>query len=377
MNCINRSNNPFSTNTSLEHLYSFKDFPIFMGCVNNPISEDLKKDMNWYIDSSSGFIQLNPLLPLEILYKQEHGSGTIGKLWEEHHKKFSEFISKFEIGKVLEIGGLHGILAKNYLNIDPYVDWTIIEPNPLVPNEMPVKVIKDFFENFDTNEKFDTVIHSHVLEHIYDLKTFMNHKSSFMEDGNTLLFSIPNMQVMLEKKYTNCINFEHTFWLTEPYIEYLLSKYGFRLIKKEYFKKDHSIFYSAIKDSTVVPSSLPKNLYKENKQVFLNYVNYFKVEVDKLNSIIKGFDGPIYLFGAHIFSQYLINCGLDISNIKNILDNDSQKENKRLYGTPLISKSPKILKDTDKALVILRAGVYNNEIKKDILTNINPNIKFI
>jgi hypothetical protein len=41
------------------------------------------------------------------------------------------------------------------------------------------------------------------------------------------------------------------------------------------------------------------------------------------------------------------------------------------------SKNPKILKDIPQALVILRAGVYNEEVKNDILTNINPNIKFI
>ena len=33
------------------------------------------------------------------------------------------------------------------------------------------------------------------------------------------------------------IFFEHTIFLTESYIEYLLSKYHFRVIKKEYFDK--------------------------------------------------------------------------------------------------------------------------------------------
>ena len=85
----------------------------------------------------------------------------------------------------------------------------------------------------------------------------------------------------------------------------------------------------------------------------------------------------MYLFGAHIFSQYLLAFGLDEKDLVCILDNDVEKENKRLYGTNLISHSPKILKDVDEALVILRAGGYNDEIKQDILDNINPKIRFI
>jgi len=48
-----------------------------------------------------------------------------------------------------------------------------------------------------------------------------------------------------------------------------------------------------------------------------------------------------------------------------------------LYGTDLIVESPKILKDDMNPLVILKAGVYNNEIKNDILNNINKNTVII
>ncbi|EAI7338573.1 SAM-dependent methyltransferase, partial [Campylobacter jejuni] len=45
--------------------------------------------------------------------------------------------------------------------------------------------------------------------------------------------------------------------------------------------------------------------------------------------------------------------------------------------TKFIVKSPKILKDQDNSLVILNAGVYNDEIEKDILENINIGVEFI
>ena len=378
MNKITRNIDVVLGNKDLEDLYTFKNFPVFMGCTNKDKSTDLLSDMNWKISQNSGMIQLNPLLPLDIVYSAEHGSGTTGKAWDEHHDAFAQFINKYEIKNILEIGGLHGILAQKYFNLDGKAKWTIIEPNPIIPESIPVKVITGFFNNdFISEEKFDAIIHSHLLEHVYNPDEFMSHQSSFMKDDDLLLFTLPNMQVMLENKYTNCINFEHTMYLIEPYIEYFLNKHNFEIVEKQYFRKDHSIFYCAKKTSNNIVTKLPNNLYELNKNTFQKYIDYHVEDVNKINEITSKTMVPVYLFGAHVFSQYLISFGLDTSNIVCLLDNDTRKEDKRLYGTSLISKSPKILKDIPEVLVILRAGVYNDEVKKDILTNINPNVIFI
>jgi hypothetical protein len=378
MNYINRDNDVALGNPDLEDLYTFKQFPVFMGCTEQNLSDDVLSDMNWKISRESGMIQLNPLLPLDVVYSAEHGSGTTGKAWDEHHSSFASFIYKFKPKNILEIGGLHGILAKKYLQLESNVDWTMVEPNPTVDPNLPIKVIKGFFDDkFTSDNKFEAVVHSHVLEHVYNPDEFMSHKSSFMEEGNLLIFTLPNMEVMLTNNYTNCINFEHTVYFTEPYIEYFLSKYGFELVEKYYFKKDHSIFYCARKTNTAQNAILPSGLYEKNKSIFQNYINSHINDVNYLNKFTSETTLPVYLFGAHIFSQYLISFGLDTSKIVYLLDNDIQKENKRLYGTSLISKSPKILKHVPNAVVILRAGVYNDEIMKDILANINPNVIFI
>ncbi|EIC9146136.1 SAM-dependent methyltransferase, partial [Campylobacter jejuni] len=68
---------------------------------------------------------------------------------------------------------------------------------------------------------------------------------------------------------------------------------------------------------------------------------------------------------------------LNAEKIINILDNNPSKQEKRLYGTKFIVKSPKILKDQDDSLVVLNAGVYNDEIEKDILENVNKNIRIL
>ena len=95
-----------------------------------------------------------------------------------------------------------------------------------------------------------------------------------------------------------------------------------------------------------------------------------------LHKRIHDHKGKVYLFGAHVFSQYLIGFGLDERGIECIIDNDSKKQGKRLSGTSLIVRSPKVLEGLNNVAVILRAGVYNNEIKEDIMNNINPNVVF-
>lgn len=376
MKIINRNSCTITQIQDLETLYTFEQFPIFMGCSTNIESDDLNADMAWMISKSSGLIQLGELLPLEVLYKESHGAGCVGDLWNKHHKAFADFIHHYNSSSIFEIGGSHGILAAEYCKLKD-IPWTILEPNPAPILGTNARFIKGFFdEKFKYSDSYDTVVHSHLFEHIYEPDKFMNQLSEFIDNGKNLIFSIPNLQVMLERKYNNCINFEHTIFLTEPYVEYLLAKYSFRLVQKEYFMEDHSIFYAAVKDSSIKPKKLPIDLYEKNKKLFQDYVSYYRNLVFELNNKMQSNNQYIYLFGAHIFAQFIIAFGLDSTRIKCILDNDNNKQGKRLYGTSLMVNSPKILKDDKLPIVILKAGVYNEEIKKDILENINPKVVF-
>lgn len=371
---INRNIDIINNSEDLEHLYTYKNFPVFMGCTENSLSNDIFFDMSWWISKSSGFIQLNPLLPLDIVYQNEHGSGTVGKLWNEHHLSFLNFIKNYKINSVLEIGGGHGFLSENYLKSND-CKWTIVEPNPTIKPSKNLNVIKGFFDSeFNSNKKHDAVIHSHLFEHIYDPNGFLQKINDILIEDGIMIFSIPNMEVMLKNYYANCINFEHTIFLTEPYVEYLLNKFGFEIINKEYYLNDHSIFYCAKKVTHTKQIKLDANLYIKNKQLFFNYINFYKDLVQKINKELD--NNNVFLFSAHIFSQNLISFGLNTDKIISVLDNDTKKQGKRLYGTNLKVLSPDSIKNVESPLIILKAGVYTSEIEKQLI-NINKNSKFI
>ena len=48
-----------------------------------------------------------------MFYPEQHQAGTIGSLRELHHLAFADFVISQSPNNVFEIGGAHGILAKN------------------------------------------------------------------------------------------------------------------------------------------------------------------------------------------------------------------------------------------------------------------------
>jgi len=370
-----RTKSLLTNQNSLEHLYTLRDFPVFMGCVDIEFDrKDIVADMRWDICKETGIIQLHDPLPLELLYMDQHNDGT-GKVWADHYREFSLFISEFKPEHILELGGAHNKIAENFWKHCPNSSWTIVEPNPKYITNPNIKVISDWFdESFSTSEKVDAVIHSHVLEHTYNPVAFIQHIGKFLAEGQMHIFTFPNMLPMLEKNWTNCLNFEHTAFLTEEIVETLLAREGFKIIKKSYFGDPHSIFY-ATRKTKVKESKEYVNNYLQYKEIFTNYINYHRDLIADLNKKIEEAENNIYIFGAHIFTQYLINFGLRADKIVSILDNSPIKIGKKLYGTDLAVQSPEILRSNPNAKVILKVASYEKEIREQIMS-INDQVEF-
>jgi SAM-dependent methyltransferase len=360
------------TGNDLEIIHKFENFPVFFGCTDLSKENDLVADMIWGIDSKCGAIQLTKLVPLEILYQEQHVDGT-GATWNKYYEDFAKFIHYQNPNNVLEIGGGSGQLAQNVTKINPRIKWTVIEPNPIIKETNQIKVIAGFFDSsLKVEEKIDTIVLSQVLEHIYNPRKFILDIFNFLPINGKVIIAYPQITSWLSKKYTNALNFEHTI-LIDDFIEYLFIENGFAVSDKNMYK-DHSTFFFIEKKEKKLSTSIP-NKYKEYKSLFLNFISYHEKLVKELNLKIKNTSKPVYLFGAHIFATYLFSFGLDM-RLAGILDNSKLKQNRRFYGTDFVVSSPSALKGLGEVNIILKAGLYDDEIKKDILENINPSVKF-
>ena len=375
MKHILRDRSVLTNKQNLEVLHVFKDFPVFFGTVDTPVAADLRAPMEWAIDPETGIVQLTKLIPLEILYREQHVDGC-GPTWKQYYEDFADYMIANNVTSVIEIGGGAGVLAKTALAKRPDMRWIIVEPNPTIASSGAIEVIKGFFDKaLITGRKVDCVVFSQVMEHVYDPRQFVQDITDFLRPGQKLVFAYPNLALWLARKYTNALNFEHTMLLTDAFIDVLLSDYGLEVVNKTTYK-DHSFFYTATKSVRPLPRAAMPNMYREYKEIFQSFLSYHRDTVDALNTAMQKSADEFYLFGAHIFSTFLFAFGLEHSRIKGILDNSPTKKDRRLYGTEFVVMNPEVLRDRQHVTVILRAGIYNDEIKSGIM-KINPAVRFI
>ena len=385
MDIINRNNCVITGKNDLEKLINLEDFPVFIGATSEPFASDKFHDMSWSISRKSGVIQLDKLLPLDLVYSGFH-SEAVGAVWENHRIKFSKFIQKNkQDGDIIEMGGSDGKMASLYMQTaenDSALSckWTIVEPN--IPDS-----IKNLNSNIDyidgyIEEKINTItnvsnfVHSHVLEHLYEPKDIINIIARKQVVGDRTIFAIPNLKLYVENLFVNALNFEHTYYITDEVVNYLFLQAGYKLVDKELYV-NHGIYYCFEKtDLKDIKTNFSDDLYLENKNAYLNLINFYKKEVNEYNEMINAHDGDVFLFGGHIFSQFLLYLGLKQDKIISILDNSIQKHNKRLYGYNLIIKNPDVIKDLNNPLVILKVGQYFEEVKKQLLS-LNINVKIV
>lgn len=352
--------------TSLQSVLEINNFPIHMGTTEEPSNKDLHEDQIWSICTNCGCLQLKKLLPLKILYSSAHNE-VVGLTWQKHHNQFSNFIARSKPMRILEIGASHGYLST--LMLDKFsLKYTIIEPTNQNYSKN-VKYIKGFIENnLSEIDKHDCIVHSHVLEHVYEPVNFILKIFEHMKIGTNMFISFPNIERLIELGGANALNFEHTYYLHPRQFETLINLLGIRIVEKKNFEL-HSYFYWLKKETKINKVvlknlSLPK-IFSESKR-WLDYRQNLNVYVEKLNSILQRTKTPTFLFGAHIFSQSLIAAGLNESRLQGILDNSTLKSGQRLYGTKSKVMKPEVVVPYDKVQIILKASHYQEEIKKQL-----------
>lgn len=360
-------------NCDLEQVASFEKMPITLNCVSDPSSQNVA-EMIWSECQNCGLVQSNSLVDLSVLYRVDHGAGTIGAIWRSHHKSFARFfLSYCDSGSVLELGGGHCELASLCLDALPALDWTNVDPSPPLNVPAGMKYIPGFFPNVEITQGITCIVHSHVMEHLYNPLSFMEAVAELLDIGGLMIFSVPNIREMVSRNYANALNFEHVYFLTEEVTEYFLGRFGFEIISTEKFLPDHSIFYSVRKVDIVDSSNVTKIKFWQ-KHTFLEYVDYFQRTASAIDEVVRRSDRVCFLFGAHVFSQMLLSSGLDENLFSGVLDNDKAKQGLYLNGTSLKVDDPSSLGRYRHPLVVVLAGVYTSEIITQI-ESINPKLE--
>jgi len=362
--CIKRDSCVVCGVQGLKEAFTVAQVPVYMGCVKSPRGEDVLLDQEWGECESCGAVQLRTLAPLDLVYLVQHNA-ALGGMWTRHHAAFSDFIVRSKPTKVTEIGGANGSLAKAYIEAHEVDVWTVVEPNPTFSAEGKIKLIEAFIEDVPQSVKeADAIVHSHLFEHLYRPAELLDSVRAQMELGAVMIFSVPNIPALLNASGSNALNFEHTYYFEISTLIWMLKRHGFELRALELFE-NHSVFIKAVASSASEELDSPPKVV-EGPLRFKKFVQATREDVKSLVKKAQSFEGTVYLFGGHVFSQFLIANGFNQELAVGVLDNDVAKQGLRLYGTDLKVLSPEVIRDDQRSAVIVRASQYNAEIASQL-----------
>jgi hypothetical protein len=354
----------------LDPLLEINDVPVHMGCTDQPREQDVFYDQRWATCARCGSVQLSALAPLDLVYQSQHNA-AVGGVWARHHTALADFVAARAPRTVVEVGGASGALAREYTAQHDVESWTVVEPNPTFAPQPPINLIAAYVEEVgDVVAEADAVVHSHLLEHLYQPRAFLRGLREQSRPDARMLLSVPNLPALLGQSGANALNFEHTYFFDVELLSWMLRDAGFTVEEPQRFEQ-HSLFMAARPDAESGAAGPPPDA-RGGAQAFARFVSEARADAEALATRAAGFDGPVYLFGAHVFSQFLIGCGFPAESATAVLDNDPHKQGLRLYGTPLEVAAPAVVAEVDPptppVAVIVRATHYTAEITEQLRT---------
>ena len=222
------------------------------------------------------------------------------------------------------------------------------------------KGLKDFRLNKST--KIDLIVLRHVLEHIFDLNSFLNYLKNIISKSGHIYIEVPDWSHY--DQYTDPLIFEHLSQFNSYNLTYLFNKNGFDIeaLEKSIFPDDpatpNRVLRVIAKLSSRTNKIDQKNIFKKfAKKQFDGWVN-------ELNKIIeKDKNKTIALYPAsHLTFEALLNSNLKNSNLIGMYDLDQKKHNQIFLNTKVFE--PSKLKEDNPEIIFIFTLAYEPEIRK-------------
>jgi SAM-dependent methyltransferase len=212
-------------------------------------------------------------------------------------------------------------------------------------------------------EKFDCVILSHVLEHIYDLDNFIQKVSINIKQDGYLYIEVPNGE-FYNKIVNICplqeINLEHINFFSKIALQKLLCK--------------HEFYCSQIMDDFFI---LNNDKYFVIRAVFKKHESNFYMDeyisqgIEKINSYrFNDLENipALYLFGCGQFLFKILKSIIAKTNILGIVDDNPCYQNNYIQEIPIINfkQFSQIVKNNDN--ILITSLIHNLVITKKLQT---------
>jgi len=273
--------------------------------------------------------------------------------------------------RVLEVSSMNPYnLLQFKKNGSKYIE--ALEPNSRVSmslkNKFDIKVHNCKIENYNSEKKYDLIILTHVLEHIFDPLKALKTCYKIQKFDQKILVEVPLFE-KVENYKVGALHLEHLQYFSEATLIETLTKSGYQ---PEYISKIYNstpfpfitILASKKKNLNVIKSLDYKSQLKNIKQYIFLSKNHWK----KIDLFLNKFIGekPIYLYGAGFFTSNLLHY-TSVSkkfNIEAIIDSSPIKQGKTLANYKIIAPKLKNLKP--KSIIIIASESCQDSIYESI-----------
>lgn len=350
---------------------------------NNVIS--LMKSYDVVICKNCGFVYADNIPPqndfnnyYEVMSKYEfsHKDGVVSNNYIDHYTKIVNFIIPYindKNVKILDIGCSTGGLLSIF-KLNGYSNLLGLDPSPSC-----VKTTKELYNieatvnnisNFNTNEKFDLVILSDVLEHLVDFSNSMQKIRSLLKDQGLLFIKVPDVErfdLYISAPFQQ-FSIEHINYFSQYSIRNLLSKFSFKIIEMQ--QRENKVTTITDPDIFILSKKTNENNFKITKDnINEGKIKSYITKCSKVDLKIKKIiqekllnKNKVIVWGVGTHTLRLIGSGLDLSKIIYFVDSNIRYRGKKLNGIEI--KLPSDIKE--KIPILISTYSYQQEIAHQI-----------
>lgn len=204
-------------------------------------------------------------------------------------------------------------------------------------------------EDFVLNERFELIVLTHILEHLYDPIPVLQKLHSHIAPNGYLLIEVPLWERM-DKQPIGVLSFEHLNYFCESTLLWTLYSAGYEAIHsaKSFNVNQYPVITIIAKRTDL---QLPiKTAYNHNRATLLSYIQderkFWQITEQKILSQVN-YNVPSWIYGAGIHtSQLLGSTNLsDCLSLKAVIDSSPTKLGKKIgnlfvYDPELLDSIP-------------------------------------
>lgn len=268
---------------------------------------------------------------------------------------------------ILDIGAARGGVL-NVLKHKGYHNLYAVEPSGSCVEHMKNHEIISYqgtlYDNLDKifqDRKFDFIILSHVLEHIYDLELALKNISSILSKNGKVYIEVPDAQRYKDFFVVPYYYFdiEHINHFDQYALQRLFSLYGF----KSSLTKHKNLQVTSVQEYPVVFGIFQKT--DEAQKTVMQYIEKSKEDhyTALLTPLIRS-NHEVVIWGAGNFTKRLLGQNiLNQCNIKFFVDKDEVKQRGTINDIHILP--PEALKGFNGTIIVASA-LFSHEIVQEI-----------